>query len=146
MWSSSETQSAGFAMPDYLTTPDITRLVANKTLMGPTQRACAVPKEVLDAMPQGVLQMAAYRGEANFVYPPRPTDPKVAWNQQWAVKVRYRSATGGLLGMAMPQMQGAGAYQAPPRAGAPPQQPGQPPRKPKASDILRGLGGLPIPR
>jgi hypothetical protein len=145
MWSSSETQSAGFAMPDYLTTPDITRLVANKTLMGPTQRTCTVPKEVLDAMPQGILQMAAYRGEANFVYPPRPTDPKVAWNQQWAVKVRYRSATGGLLGQAMPQM--PAGYPAPSRAGAPAQpQPGQPPRKPNAGDILRGLGGLPFPR
>jgi hypothetical protein len=146
MWSSSETQSAGFAMPDYLTSPDITRLVANRTLMGPGQRACAVPKEVLDAMPQGLVQMAAYRGEANFVYPPRPSDPRAAWNQQWAVKVRYRSATGGLLGMEMPQMPGAGAY-APSRGGAPgAQQPGQPPRKPKASDILRGLGGFPFPR
>jgi hypothetical protein len=63
--------------------------------MGPATKTCAVPKEVLDAMPQGLLQMAAYRGEANFVYPPKPADPKVAWNQQWQVKVRYRSATGG---------------------------------------------------
>jgi hypothetical protein len=148
LWTSSETQAAGFAMPDYLTTPDITRLVANKTLMGPATKTCAVPKEVLDVMPQGVLQMAAYRGEANFVYPPKPADPKVAWNQQWTVKVRYRSATGGLLGMTMPQMPGrAGGYPIPPQAGdQTPQQPGQPPRKPKASDILKGLGGLPFPR
>jgi hypothetical protein len=92
--------------------------------------------------------MVAYRGEANFVYPPKPADPKVAWNQQWTVKVRYRSATGGLLGMAMPQMPGrAGGYPIPPSAENPaPQQPGQPPRKPKASDILKGLGGLPFPR
>lgn len=146
LWTSSETQAAGFQMPDYLTTPDITRLVANKTLMSPGTRTCAVPKEVLDAMPQGILQMAAYRGEANFVYPPKPADPKVAWNQQWAVKVRYRSATGGLLGMTMPQMPGRSAGYPAPSPGQPQPQPGQPPRKPKATDILKGLGGLPFPR
>lgn len=149
MWSSSDTQAGGFAMPDYLSNGDITRLVANKTLMGPTQRACAVPKEVMDAMPQGLVQMVAYGGEANFVYPPKPADPKAVWNQQWAVKVRYRSATGGLLGMSMNEMGGGRGGFPGGRSGAgepAPQQPGQPPRKPKASDILKGLGGLPFPR
>ena len=56
--------------------------MANKTLMGPTTRTCTVPKEVLDAMPQGILQMAAYRGEANFVYPPKPADPKAVLQEQ----------------------------------------------------------------
>ena len=146
MWTSSETQAAAFAMPDYLSQGDIGRLVASKALMGPATRACAVPKEVLDAAPQGIVQLVAYRGEANFVYPPRPADPKVAWNQQWAVKVRYRSATGGMLGMAMPEM-GGGQYN---EAGAPGQpQPGQkPPKSPSAGDILRKgiLGGIGIPR
>jgi hypothetical protein len=136
-------------MPEYLSGPDISRLVANKTLMGPATRACVVPKEVMDAMPQGLVQLAAYGGEANFVYPPRPTDPKVAWNQQWAVKVRYRSATGGLLGMEMPQMGGrpASASAAPGR-GQPQPQPGQPPKAPSASDILKKglLGGFGLPR
>jgi hypothetical protein len=152
MWSSSETQSAGFSMPDYLSGGDITRLVGNKTLMGPATRTCKVPKEVLDAMSGGggIVQLAAYGGEANFVYPPRPTDPKVTWNQQWAVKVRYRSATGGMLGMAMPQMPGgrqAGGYPGmPPGQQPPPNQ--QPPKAPTAGDILRQgiLGGLPFPR
>jgi len=148
MWTSSESQSAAFAAPDYLAPGDISRLVANKTLMGPATRACQVPKEVLDAMPQGIVQMVAYGGEANFVYPPRPTDPKVTWNQQWAVKVRYRSATGGLLGMAMPQMGGGGRGGYPggqPQPGQP-QQP--PPARPSAADILKKgiLGGaLPFP-
>ena len=91
----------------------------------------------------------AYGGEANFVYPPRPTDPKVTWNQQWAVKVRYRSATGGILGQEMPNMGGGR------QAGMPASQPGQqapqqkPPKAPSAADILRGGllgGGLPFPR
>ncbi|HEX2816074.1 MAG TPA: hypothetical protein VHN39_06755, partial [Phenylobacterium sp.] len=93
LWSSSETQAAAFALPDYISPGDLARGVESHALMGPSTTSCLVPKEVVDASPQGLLQMAAYGGEANFVYPPRPTDPKITWNQQWQVKVRYRSAT-----------------------------------------------------
>ena len=147
MWTSSETQTAAFVMPDYLAGPEIARLVAAKALMGPATRACIVPKEVVDAAPQAMLQLAAFGGEANFVYPPRPTNPKVAWNQEWAVKVRYRSATGGLLGMNMAEMMGGGAR---PARNAPsqPGQPQKPAKPPSAGDILKKgiLGGLPFPR
>jgi hypothetical protein len=143
IWTSSETQAGAFTVPDYLSTPDITRLVGNRTLMTPGTRACAVPKEFVDAAPQAFTQLVAYGGEANFVHPPRPADPKVAWNQQWNVKVRYRSATGGLLGQPLPQLPPGVTADAP---GQPPQRPGQPrqpPRRPSAADILRG--GLPLP-
>ncbi len=148
MWSSSATQAAAFVMPDYLSPSDLTRLVAAKALMSPATRACAVPKEFLDAAPQAITQLVAYGGEANFVYPPRPKDPKVAWNQQWAVKVRYRSATGGILGMEMPGFGGEEAQ--PDRGGRRGRQP-PPPRQerpPSAGDILKKgiLGGLPFPR
>ncbi|HEX2800454.1 MAG TPA: hypothetical protein VHN73_00165 [Phenylobacterium sp.] len=102
LWTSSEVEAAAFVLPDYLTPGDINRLVASKALMGPQTTACTVPKEVVDAAPQAMLQMVAYGEEANFVYPPRPKDPKVAWNQEWSVKVRYRSSVGGMLGMTMP--------------------------------------------
>jgi hypothetical protein len=140
MWTSSEVQAMAFGIADYLAPGDITRLVGQKVLMGPATRACAVPKEAVDAMGQGgIVQMTAYGGEANFVYPPRPSDPKVAWNKQWEVKVRYRSATGGLLGQAMPSFGGEGVPQAP---GQPPQ-PGQPPR---GRPGFPGFpGGVPIP-
>lgn len=146
MWSSSETQAAAFSNPDFLSPGDISRLVANKTLMGPAQKTCAVPKEVMDAAPTAMVQLVAYGGEANFVYPPRPQDPKVTWNQQWAVKVRYRSATGGILGQSMGEMMGGRQSS---RPGKPaPGQPQQPPKPPSAGDILRQgiLGGLPFPR
>jgi hypothetical protein len=151
MWTSSETQAAAFSNPDFLSPGDINRLVANKTLMGPATKTCAVPKEVLDAAPTAMAQLVAYGGEANFVYPPRPQDPKVTWNQQWAVKVRYRSATGGILGQEMPDM-GGGRERTSAIPGAPATQPGQPqkpPKAPSAADILRQgiLGGaLPFPR
>lgn len=149
MWTSSEIQAAAFAMPDYLSQSDIDRLVANKALMGPATKACAVPKEFVDVAPQALTQLVAYGGEANFVYPPRPKDPKVTWNQQWTVKVRYRSATGGMLGMTMPGAMGRGgpAADEPYEGAGQRRQQQQQPKPPSASDILRRgiLGGLPIP-
>ncbi len=139
MWSSSELQSLMFALPDFLRPEDIQRLVAQKALLAPATTSCAVPKEVVDAAPQSMFNLVAYGPEANFAFPARPADPKVAWNIAWQVKVRYRSATSGLLGMASP---GMGDDE-----DAPPARPGQPkpkPAKPKAGDILKGLG-LPFP-
>lgn len=139
LWSSSEVQSLLFALPDYLKPADVARLVANHALMAPTQTACAVPKEVARAAPQSMYQFVAYGDENNFSYPPRPADPKQAWNIAWTVKVRYRSATSGLLGM---DMGGMGADEDDRRPARPGQQPPKP--KPRGSDILRGLG-VPIP-
>lgn len=143
IWSSSEVQSLLFALPDYLRPADVSRLLANKALMAPTQTSCAVPREVVDAAPQAMYQFVAYGGESNFTYPPRPADPKVAWNIEWTVKVRYRSATGGILGMENPY--GAGMDEdADDRAPTDGGKPAKPAKKPKGTDILRGLG-VPIP-
>ncbi|MDB5425266.1 MAG: hypothetical protein JWQ29_2682 [Phenylobacterium sp.] len=144
MWTSSETQAAAFAMPDYISPGDLERLVASRALMSPQTTSCTVPKEVIDAAPQALVQLVAYGREANFVYPPRPSDPKMAWNQQWQVKVRYRSATGGMLGMTMPGMAGGDDEDGPRRGrGAQPQKP-QTPEEAKAERrkaIMKGLGG-----
>lgn len=99
IWTSSEAQAALFAAPDYLSPGDITRLLQQKALMAPSTTSCAVPSAFQRAAPAALVQLAAYGQEANFVYPPRPTDPKVAWNQEWQVKVRYRSVTSSMLGM-----------------------------------------------
>jgi hypothetical protein len=113
LWTSSEVQASAFSLPDYISPSDLTRLVEQKALMAPTTTSCVIPREVVQAAPQAMLQLAAYGGEANFVYPPRPADPKVAWNQQWQVKVRYRSATSALLGMDDGEMGGMGGRPAP---------------------------------
>jgi hypothetical protein len=152
MWTSSEAQAAAFAMPDYIAPGDIERLVASRALMSPQTTSCTIPKEVIDAAPQAMIQLVAYGREANFVYPPRPSNPKEAWNQQWQVKVRYRSATGGILGMTMPGMAGDADDDGPPRGGRGAQQ--QPPHTPEEAKserrkaIMKGLGGalLGIPR
>jgi hypothetical protein len=141
MWISSQTQAAAFAMPDYLPMRDIERLVANRSLMAPDTTSCAVPAEASNAVKGGLVQMVAYGREANFVYPPRPSDPKIAWNRQWEVKVRYRSATGGLLGQPMPGMGGGrGGRPTPDQAQG--QQPPPDPAAARRRAILNGIGGL----
>jgi hypothetical protein len=149
MWVSSEAQAAAFALPDYLSPGDLSRLVANKSLMPADATSCAVPAEAASAAKGGLVQMVAYGHEANFVYPPRPADPRVAWNRQWEVKVRYRSATGGMLGQTMPGAGGSGGGGRGGRPGSADQAqqggPDQPPPDPAAARrkaILNGIGGL----
>lgn len=147
LWSSSEAQGGGFAMPDYLSPGDITRLVASKGLMPATQTACAIPQEVVKAAPQAMVQLAAYGGEANFSYPPRPADPKVPWNIDWQVKVRYKAQTGGMLGMDMGAMMRGEDSPGPRNAGGPPGRRPPPQQQPPSvgGAIMRGVLGGKIP-
>ena len=141
IWSSSAGQTAAFSTPDYMSPADVNRLVASHGLLSPQQTNCTVPKVVVDASPTGLLQLAAYGQEANFSYPPRPTNRATPWNIEWTVKVRYRSQTGGLLGMTMPGMGGAMPGMPSGRGAAPPPPPTPQPRgtRPSAADILKGL-------
>lgn len=100
MWTSSATQAPAFGMPDYLSDGEIARLVASHTLMAPSQTQCTIPVEAVQAAGQGgFFQLVGYGGEANFAYPPRPSP-----HTDWTVKVRYRTSTGGLVGMDMGRM------------------------------------------
>jgi hypothetical protein len=93
-------------MPDYLSDGEIARLVANHTLMPPSQTQCVIPVEAVQAAGQGgFFQLVGYGGEANFAYPPRPPAPQ-PWHVDWTVKVRYRTSTGGLVGMDLGRMMG----------------------------------------
>jgi hypothetical protein len=147
LWTSSEIQASAFALPDYLSNSDLSRLVASKALMGPQTTSCAVPREVVQAAPQALVQLVAYGQETNLSYPARPQDPHIPWNIEWTVKVRYKSQTGGLLGMTMPGMGGGmsaddGEGSRGPGARGQ-QQPPKPRGRPGLGDVLRGLGNIP---
>jgi hypothetical protein len=45
-----------------------------------------------------MLRMIAYGGESNFAHPPRPADPRAAWEPEWAVRVRVKSHVMAMLG------------------------------------------------
>jgi hypothetical protein len=132
-WSSSESQTFLSALSDYLSPAEAQRQVARKQLLPPTQTSCAIPKEAVAAVDGGMLSLVAHGPEANIIHPPRPSDPKIPWNQEWAVKARFVSRTGTILGMEMPTGATGSAATTPS---------GKPKCQPSASEeVAAGVGG-----
>lgn len=98
IWTSSELPDAGIALFDYLSNAAIDRWMNDKILLPATATQCAVPKGIFVGTEGALARMIAYGQEANLVFPQRPTDPKVVWEQQWAVRVRVKSTATSLLG------------------------------------------------
>lgn len=144
-WTSSEVPEMGSSLVDYQTNPAVDRWLQEKVLLGPTITRCAVPKGIFAEGSGAMLRMIAYGTELNLAHPPRPTDPKIAWEPQWAVKVRVKSVANAMLGMDMGEMQrGSGG-----RAQSQPQDPASPAaaetkqedKLPDPLNILRGILG-----
>jgi hypothetical protein len=99
MWSSSELQEMGGALMSYVPPAEVARLVREKIVLAPSVTECTVPGEVVKrAGGSPFFNFIAYGPEANFAQPPRPQDPKVAWEPLWTVKVRFKSTASTLLG------------------------------------------------
>jgi hypothetical protein len=107
MWSSAETPDTGMGLFDYLPNGTIEQWTRERVLLKPDVSSCAIPKGIFAPAAGGggargeatpMLRMMAYGGESNFAYPPRPTDPKVVWEPEWAVRVRVKSHTMAMLG------------------------------------------------
>lgn len=149
MWSSSETQEMGSALMDYLPPAEVARLIREKVVLAPERSDCAVSAEAMKAMDTPMLQFIAYGDEMNFVQPPRPKDPKVPWEQQWAAKVRIKSVASTMLADGMD----GGGRERPARqprgeSTPPASQPATQPEAPRQSNpledgtrILRGIFG-----
>lgn len=106
MWSSSATRQFGGGLSDWLSPGQVAALVRDRTVLAPTTSSCIVPVEVRKAGPDfstGIL--TAYGPQEDFAHPPRPADPKAAWNLEWTARIRHRSTTSW---MDMPGMEGPG--------------------------------------
>ena len=120
LWSSSENGDSGMGLFDYLPNATISQWTKEKVLLGAEVTQCRIPKGILGT-PKGAagasvapdqadkgdraaafLRMMAYGGEHNIVYPPRPTDPKTPWDQEWSVRLRVKAHTMAMLGQEMP--------------------------------------------
>ena len=98
-WTSSDVQEMGGQLMNYVPPAEVARLIREKIVMPPSQTECTVPGEVVKkAGGAPMMNFIAYGPEANFVEPPRPKDPKVAWEQVWTAKVRFKSTAMTLLG------------------------------------------------
>ena len=103
LWTSSELPESGFGLFDYQTNTAVDGWVQGKGIAAPTTTTCAVPNE---AAGEGMLRAIAYGTELNLAHPARPTDPKIAWEPEWNVKIRVKSMSTTMMGMegAMPGM------------------------------------------
>lgn len=102
-WSSSMSRDFGAGLWDWLSPATVQRLIADKTVMPPTQTSCTIPAEVRAAAPQFMMgNLTAFGPEANFAYPPRPATG--VWNPEWTARARYRSTTSLLIGEGMGAM------------------------------------------
>ena len=117
IWTSSELPDSGMGLFDYQTNAAVDKWLNEKVLLPPTTTKCAIPKE---AAAQGMLRAIAYGTELNMAYPPRPSDPKIAWEPEWNVKLRVKSMTTTMIGMpedaAMPGSDAGEMTDAPPPA------------------------------
>ena len=99
LWSSSEQQEMGGMLMDYVPPAEVARLVREKIVLPASTTECTVPAEVVKRSGgTPFFNFIAYGPEANFAQPPRPQDPKVAWEPLWTTKVRFKSTASTLLG------------------------------------------------
>ena len=136
LWTSSELPDTGFGLTDYQTNAAVDRWLKDKVLMSPATTRCTVPKGVFSAE-GAMLRLIGYGNELNLAQPPRPADPKAAWEPVWAVKLRVKSVASTMLGMSeMEGMDKSAEARPAPSTDAEPKD-----KKPGAFDILRGVLG-----
>lgn len=133
LWTSSELPDTGFGLTDYQTNAAVDRWLKEKVLLSPATTRCTVPKGVFGGE-GAMLKLIGYGNESTFAQPPRPADPKVAWEPVWTAKVRVKSVATAIVGM--PEMPSASSGAEAPTLAAEPAE-----KKPGAIDILRGVFG-----
>ena len=106
LWSSSETPDAGMGVVDYLPNATVDKWIAEKVLLPASATSCAMPGGIFAGAEGeaagGMLRMIAYGKESHIAWPPKPADPKAAWDPEWNVRVRTKSTAMAMLGMDVP--------------------------------------------
>ncbi|MCE2947116.1 MAG: hypothetical protein ACK515_01295 [bacterium] len=145
IWSSSELADMGWGLNSWLSPTEVARLIKERVVLPPSTTECTVPAEVVREAGTPMLTFIGYGDELNVVHPPRPTDPRVTWEQQYAVKVRQR--TTGMLMLAegdaggRPGARGRREQPAPDGGDAGSAQ--RAPAAPTVTDVIKeGVGGV----
>lgn len=98
-WASSNSREFGGGLTDWLPPATVANLVGRKVVMPASQTQCTIPAEVRAAAPTFMMgSLYAYGPEANFVFPPRPANPREPWKQEWTARARYRSYSMFMIG------------------------------------------------
>jgi hypothetical protein len=132
---------------DYASNANVDKWLKEKVLLPTSQIQCAIPAGIFAKAQGAMLRGIAYGQELNLAHPPRPADKRIAWEPEWAAKVRVKSLTMVMLGD-----QGGAAQRRPsgasnsgqdmqaPSAPESPKMPGMP-GLPDVGKALKGLFG-----
>ena len=138
LWTSSELPDTGTGLVDYQTNAAVDRWINEQVLLPPSITRCTVPKGVFSGE-GALLRLIGYGHELNLTQPPRPADPKAAWEPLWAVKLRVKSVATTMLGMS--ELDGTGKPASDQSAPVSPEREASKDKPPGALDILRGVLG-----
>lgn len=140
IWSSSEVPEPGWGLMDYASNANVDQWLKEKVLLPSSQTRCAIPAGIFAKAQGAMLRGIAYGQELNLAHPPRPTDKRIAWEPEWAAKIRVKSVAMATLG----DDDGSGRAQSSPRAPQPGAEPekSRPPAVPGLPDVGRALKGL----
>lgn len=147
IWSASEVPEPGWGLMDYASNANVDKWLKEKVLLPTSQTQCAIPAGIFAKSSGTMVRGIAYGQELNLAHPPRPTDKRIAWEPEWAARVRVKSVSMAMLG------EDAGARGRRPGRPAPDnsqqgnQPPGDEPEKatapglPSLGNALKGLFG-----
>jgi hypothetical protein len=108
LWSSSELPDPGTGLMNYASNANVDKWLREKVLLAPTQTECEVPAGIFAKAENAMLQGIAYGNEANFSYPPKPTNASATWSPDWVARVRNKSVAMNMLGENAASMNGRG--------------------------------------
>ena len=151
IWSSSEVPEPGWGLMDYASNANVDKWLTEKVLLPASQTQCAIPAGIFAKAQGAMLRGIAYGQELNLAQPPRPTDKRIAWEPEWAAKIRVKSMAMATLGedgaRGQPRASRSGSANQP-QDNPGTDQPGVEPEKPKTPaipglpDVGRALKGL----
>lgn len=145
IWTSSELQDTGWGLMTWLPNDFRQRMIGEKVIFGPAVTSCTIPRGIFTGVEGAMVNGIAYGEELNLAHPPRPADPKVAWEPVWAVKLRVKSVGMTPLGMDSGGDRGEARRsddRAPPGAAAPAAAPKPANPADDAAEALKGLRKL----
>lgn len=93
LWSSAESPEPGWGLMDYQSPENLSRWLADKTLLPANQTSCAIPSGIFAKSGGALVQGIAYGQELTLVEPPRPKNKKIAWTPDWSAQIRVKSIT-----------------------------------------------------
>lgn len=137
IWSSSDVPEPGWGLMDYASNANVDKWLEEKVLLPASQTQCAISAGIFARAQGGMLRGIAYGQELNLAHPPRPTDKRIAWEPEWAAKVRVKSLSMVTLGD-----DGGAQQRSPAKSDRQEQEAPKIPGIPGLPDVGRALKGL----